>query len=77
MGAQLIDPAVSIDEQFVAAKNASFRIEGNEPPKDFFLFGAGLSFHPNASDEIIIRYNRALAKDVEADAFIAGGKIRW
>jgi uncharacterized protein with beta-barrel porin domain len=25
----------------------------------------------------IIRYNRALAKDVEADAFIAGGKIRW
>jgi outer membrane autotransporter protein len=73
----LIDPAVSIEEQFVAAKNASFRIEGNAPPKDFFLFGAGLSFHPNASDEIIIRYNRALAKDVEADVFIAGGKISW
>jgi uncharacterized protein with beta-barrel porin domain len=48
----LIDPAVTLKEQFVAAKNASFRIEGEEPPEDFLLLGVGLSFHPNASDEI-------------------------
>ena len=55
----LIDPAVTLKEQFVAAENASFRIEGEEPPEDFLLFGAGLSFHPNASDGVFVRYNGA------------------
>ena len=73
----LIDPAVSLKERFVVAKNASFRIEGEEPPEDFVLLGAGLSFHPNAADEIFVRYNGAWAQDVQADAISAGGKIRW
>lgn len=73
----LIDPAVSLNERFVAAKNASFRIEGEEPPEDFLLLGAGLSFHPNASDEVFVRYNGAWAENVQADAISAGGKIRW
>jgi outer membrane autotransporter protein len=73
----LIDPAVRLEERFIAAKNASFRIEGEEPPEDFLLLGAGLSFHPNASDEIFVRYNGAWANDVQADAGSAGGKIRW
>jgi outer membrane autotransporter protein len=76
-GHNLIDPAVTLKEQFVAAKHASFRIEGEEPPDDFLLLGAGLSFHPNASDEIFVRYNGAWAEDIRADAISAGGKIRW
>jgi len=27
----------------------------------------GLSFHPNASDEIFLRYNGAWAEDIQAD----------
>ena len=73
----LIDPAVTLREQFVAAKNASFRIEGEEPPEDFLLLGVGLSFHPNASDEIFVRYNGAWAEDIQADVISGGGKIRW
>jgi uncharacterized protein with beta-barrel porin domain len=73
----LIDPAVTLKEQFVAAKNASFRIEGEEPPEDFLLLGVGLSFHPNASDEIFVRYNGAWAEDIQADVISGGGKIRW
>jgi outer membrane autotransporter protein len=73
----LIDPAVTLKEQFVAAKNASFRIEGEDPPEDFLLIGAGLSFHPNASDEIFVRYNGAWAEDIQADVISGGGKIRW
>jgi len=73
----LIDPAVTLKEQFVAAKNASFRIEGEEPPDDFLLLGVGLSFHPNASDEVFVRYNGAWAEDIQADAISGGGKIRW
>jgi outer membrane autotransporter protein len=73
----LIDPAVTLKEQFVAAKNASFRIEGEEPPDDFLLLGVGFSFHPNASDEIFVRYNGAWAEDIQADVISGGGKIRW
>jgi hypothetical protein len=73
----LVDPAVTLKEQFVAAKHASFRIEGEEPPDDFLLLGVGLSFHPNASDEIFVRYNGAWAEDILADVISGGGKIRW
>jgi outer membrane autotransporter protein len=73
----LIDPAVTLKQQFVAAKNASFRIEGEDPPDDFLLLGAGLSFHPNASDEVFVRYNGAWAEDIQADVISGGGKIRW
>ena len=69
----LIDPAVTLKGQFVAAKNASFRIEGEEPLEDFLLLGVGLSFHPNAS----VRYNGAWAEDIQADLISGGGKIRW
>jgi outer membrane autotransporter protein len=73
----LLEPAVAIKEGFAAAKNAAFVIEGEEPPVDFFLLGLGLSYHPDASGEIFIRYDGTWAKDVQADAFTAGGKLRW
>ena len=76
-GHNLLDPAVAIAERFLAAKNASFLIGGEHPPEDFLLLGAGLSYHPNASDEIFIRYDGAWAEDVQADAISAGGKLRW
>lgn len=64
------------EERFLAA-NASFLIRGKDPPEDFLLLGAGLSHHPNASDEIFIRYDGAWAEDVQADAISAGGKLPW
>ena len=55
-----------------------FVIKGEDPPEDFFLFGAGLSFHPNASDEVFIRYDGAWTEeDIHGTAISAGGKIRW
>jgi outer membrane autotransporter protein len=73
----LLEPAVAIQERFLAAKNASFLIRGEEPPEDFLLLGAGLSYHPNASDEIFIRYDGSWGEDVQSDAITAGGKLRW
>jgi outer membrane autotransporter protein len=74
----LLDPAIVSRQRFLGAQNAAFVIEGEEPPEDYFLLGAGLSFHPNASDEIFIRYDGAWAKDdVHGDAISAGGKIHW
>ena len=53
-------------------------ISGEEPPDDAFLLGAGLSFHPNAADEIFIRYDGAWAEnDIHGNAISAGGKIHW
>ena len=73
-----LDPAVAIRQSFLEAQNVSFLIKGEEPPEDFFLLGAGLSFHPDASDEIFIRYDGAWAKDnVHGNAISAGGKIHW
>jgi hypothetical protein len=37
--------------------------QGDDPPEDFFLLGAGLSYHPNAADEIFVRYDGAWAAD--------------
>jgi hypothetical protein len=51
-----LDPAVAIRQSFVAAQNASFLIRGEDPSEDSFLPGVGLSYHPNASDELFIRY---------------------
>ena len=74
----LIDPSVALRQRFVAASNASFVISGEDPPDDAFLLGAGLSFHPNAADEIFIRYDGAWAEhDKHGTAISAGGKIRW
>jgi fibronectin-binding autotransporter adhesin len=74
----LLDPAVAIRQSFLAAQNASFLIRGEDPPADSFLLGAGLSFHPNASDELFIRYDGAWAKDdIHGSAISAGGKIHW
>jgi outer membrane autotransporter protein len=76
-GHNLIDLAVSLNERFIAATNAAFRTEGEEPPEDFLFLGAGFSFHPNASDEAVFRYDGAWAKDVRSHAISVGGKIRW
>lgn len=73
----LLDPAVAIKQRFVAADNASFVIRGEHPPEDFFLLGAGLSYHPDASGEIFIRYDGLWAEDVQSDSITAGGKLRW
>lgn len=74
----LIEPAVTLREHPIGASNASFPAGGNEAPKDFLLLGAGLSYHPNASDEIFVRYDRAWAEDdIHADAISAGGKLRF
>jgi outer membrane autotransporter protein len=73
-----LDPAVAIRQSFLAAQNASFLIRGEDPPEDSFLLGAGLSYHPNASDELFIRYDGAWAKDdIHGSAVSAGGKIHW
>ena len=57
---------------------ASFPVAGGEAPEDFLLLGAGLSYHPNASDEIFVRYDGAWAEDdIHADAISAGGKLRF
>jgi outer membrane autotransporter protein len=73
----LLEPAVTIRERPVAS-HVSFPIGGAEAPKDFLLLGAGLSFHPNASDEIFVRYDGAWAEDdIHADAISAGGKLRF
>lgn len=73
-----LDPAVAIRQSFLAAQNASFLIRGEDPPEDSFLLGAGLSYHPNASDELFIRYDGAWAEnDIHGSAISAGGKIRW
>jgi len=74
----LLDPAVALRQSFLAAQNAAFVIRGEDPPEDVFLLGAGLSYHPNASDELFIRYDGAWAEDDEhGNAISAGGKIRW
>jgi len=68
-----LDPAVAIRQRFLGAQNASFVIKGEGPPDDYFLLGAGLSYHPDASDEVFIRYDGAWSKDdIHGD-----GKIRW
>ena len=73
-----LDPAVAIRQSFLAAQNASFLIRGEDPPEDSFLLGAGLSYHPNASDELFIRYDGAWAEnDIHGSAISAGGKIHW
>jgi hypothetical protein len=38
-------------------------IEGDQPPDNSMLLGAGLSYHPNASDEVFVRYDGAWAED--------------
>jgi outer membrane autotransporter protein len=74
----LFDPSVALRQLFVAASNASFVISGDEPPEDALLLGAGLSYHPNASDELFVRYDGAWAEhDEHGTAISAGGKIRW
>jgi uncharacterized protein with beta-barrel porin domain len=56
---ELLDPAVSLRQSFLAASNASFVIKGDQPPDNSMLLGAGLSYHPNASDEVFVRYDGA------------------
>jgi outer membrane autotransporter protein len=73
----LLEPAVTLREHPTRAKSPSFLVGGSEPPEDFFLLGVGLSYHPNASDEIFVRYDGARAEDLEANAISAGGKLRW
>jgi hypothetical protein len=74
----LLDPSVALRQSFLAAQDAAFVIKGEDPPEDFVLLGAGLSFHPNASDEVFIRYDGAWAEDdVHGNAVSAGGKVRW
>jgi hypothetical protein len=41
------------------------------------LIGAGLSYHPNASDEIFVRYDGYISGPVDANAISAGAKFRW
>ncbi len=75
---ELLDPSVALRQRFIAASNASFVISGEDPPDDAFLLGAGLSFHPNAADEMFIRYDGAWAEnDIHGSAISAGGKIHW
>ena len=74
----LLDPSVALRQRFVAASNASFVISGEDPPDDALFLGPGLSFHPNAADEVFIRYDGAWAEhDKQGTAISAGGKIRW
>jgi hypothetical protein len=73
-----LDPAVMLRESFLSAQDAAFRIKGEEPPEDYFLLGAGLSYHPNAADEIFVRYDGAwAADDTRGHAITAGGKLHW
>jgi len=48
-------------------------VSGEEAPKDFLLLGVGLSYHPNVSDEIFVRYDGAWADDIQANA-ISGSR---
>jgi outer membrane autotransporter protein len=73
----LLEPAVTLREHPTRDKSPSFLVGGSEPPEDFFLLGVGLSYHPNASDEVFVRYDGARAEDIRADAISAGGKLRW
>ncbi|HXG79851.1 MAG TPA: autotransporter outer membrane beta-barrel domain-containing protein [Methyloceanibacter sp.] len=73
----LIDQGVTLTER-PAGSPGAFHVAGDKPPADFLLLGAGLSFHPNGSDEIFVRYDGAWAEDdIHADAVSAGGKLRW
>jgi outer membrane autotransporter protein len=73
-----LDPAVALKQRFLAAENAAFLIKGEDPPEDFFLLGAGLSYHPNAADEVFVRYDGAwAADDTRGNAISAGAKFHW
>jgi hypothetical protein len=65
-------------EVLCSAENAAFLITGEDPPEDFFLLGAGLSYHPNAADEIFVRYDGAwAADDTRGNAVTTGAKFHW
>jgi hypothetical protein len=68
---------VTIKERFAATKNAPFRSEGEEPPEDFLLLGAGSPSTPTLPTRSSFATTGAWAKDVQADAIGAGGKSRW
>jgi outer membrane autotransporter protein len=73
-----LDPTVALKERFLSAQNAAFLIKGEDPPDDFFLLGAGLSYHPNAADEVFVRYDGAwAADDTRGNAISAGAKFHW
>jgi len=75
---ELIEPSVTLRERPVAANNSSFLVRGEKPPQEFLLIGVGLSYHPDGSDEIFVRYDGAWAKhDIHGDAISAGAKLRW